>query len=234
MPRSNMSRSNMPRSKWLRAAPYGILSAACLILVLQASASRMLKIDERNIANPGLHSLPWQMGAWKASAEQSMPPTTEAYLKPDEYIMRDYMNDQGRAIGLFVAYFKSLQNSYGPHSPSVCLPGAGWLVSSSKIVNIPVAGRTEGIPVNSYTMEKSGERLLVLYWYQNDRDIWAQEFHAKLRLLPDLVRYHRSDVSLVRLITPLRGPSSEEEFNNCVQFTQRMFPLLAERFASVH
>jgi EpsI family protein len=195
----------------------------------------MLKIDERNTPIPGCHNLPWQLGKWTAFAEQSMAPTTEAYLKPDEYILRDYANQQeGTTINLFVAYFKSLQNTYGPHSPSVCLPGSGWLVSSSNIVNMSVPGRPDDIPVNKYTMEKSSERLLVLYWYQNDRDIWAQEFHAKLRLLPDLLRYRRSDVSLVRLITPIRGSSPEDEFNNCLHFTQRMFPLLAERFASVH
>jgi EpsI family protein len=225
----------MVRSRSSSMARYGLLAAACLILVLQASASRMLKIDEQNITVPGLHSLPWQMGSWKASGEQSIGPATEAYLKPDEYILRDYADPQaGAAINLFVAYFKSLQNTYGPHSPSVCLPGAGWLVTSSKIVNIGVPGRPDAIPVNEFTMEKSGERILVLYWYQNDRNVWAQEFQAKLRLLPDLIRYRRSDVSLVRLITPVRGVSADNELSNCLRFTQRVFPLIAERFATVH
>jgi EpsI family protein len=213
---------------------FGVLAAACLILVFQAGASRMLKIDERSMSVPGLHSLPGQLGPWKASADQSMDSATEAYLKPDEYILRDYVDQQtGARVNLFVAYFKSLQNTYGPHSPSVCLPGAGWLVSSSKIVNIPVPEWSNAIPVNEYTMEKTGERLMVLYWYQNNRDVWAEEFHAKLRLLPDLIRYRRSDVSLVRLIAPMRG-STDEELNNCLRFTHRVFPLLAERFASVH
>jgi hypothetical protein len=83
-------------------------------------------------------------------------------------------------------------------------------------------------------MDKGNQRILVLYWYQNDRDIWAQEFHAKLRLLPDLLRYHRSDVSLVRLITPLESSLAETELSSCIRFTREMFPPLAERFASVH
>jgi EpsI family protein len=214
---------------------YGLLAACCLILVLQASASRLLKINEHSIGVPGLHSLAWQLGSWKASGEQSMGPETEAYLKPDEYIIRDYNDAQaGSSIGLFVAYFKSLQNVYGPHSPSICLPGAGWLITSSKVVKVGVPGRAEPIPVNQFTMEKSNERILVLYWYQNDRDIWAQEFHAKLRLLPDLLRYHRSDVSLVRLITPMHTASPENEMSSCLRFMQDLFPMLEDRFASVH
>jgi len=64
--------------------------------------------------------------------------------------------------------------------------------------------------------------------------VWAQEFHAKLRLLPDLIRYRRSDVSLVRLITSIPGTTSDHELDNCLRFTGQMFPLLAERFASIH
>jgi EpsI family protein len=236
MAKSNMSTSDRSKSKWFGPARIGLFAAACLILVFQASASRMLKIDEQKIGIPGLHDIPWQVGPWKASAEQSIGPEVTAYLKPDEYILRDYVDDQpgGGTIDLFVAYFKSLQNVYGPHSPRICLPGSGWLVSSSKTVNIPVPGRPGGIPANQFTMEKSNQRILVLYWYQNDRDVWAEEYHAKLRLLPDLIRYRRSDVSLVRLIAPISGASPDKELASCAQFTERVFPLLAAHFASVH
>lgn len=224
----------MPKSKWFSSARFVLFVGAALILVFQASASRVLKIDERKIGLPGLHEVPWDIGTWKASGEQSMDPDAVALLKPDEYILRDYANvSSGRPIGVFVAYFKSLQNVYGPHSPRICLPGSGWLITSSKTANIAVPNRAEAIPVNEYTMEKGEERILVLYWYQNDRDVWAEEFHAKLRLLPDLIRYRRSDVSLVRLVTPLDGSTPEKELAHCTKFTQDLFPLLAQRFGTV-
>ena len=225
----------MFRSKLVAWSRYGLFAAACSILVLQAGLSRMLKIDEQTIGVPGLHGLPWQVGQWTATSEQSIGAETEAYLKPDEYILRDYVDGQGGPpVNLFVAYFKSLQSKYGPHSPRICLPGSGWLVSSSKVANIAVPGRPETIPVNQFTMEKSNDRILVLYWYQNDRNVWAQEITAKLRLLPDLLRYRRSDVSLVRLVIPIRGSEPNEGLAAGVQFTQRVFPLLAEHFASLH
>lgn len=223
----------MPKSTKLALQRYGILVAACLILALQASGSRMLKIDEEKIGNPGLHSLPWQLGTWKTTAEDSIGADVTAYLKPDEYILRNYVDESNQTpINLFVAYFKSLQNSYGPHSPSICLPGSGWLVNSSTVMNIPVPGRSEGIPANVFTMEKGNAQILVVYWYQNDRNVWAREFQAKLRLLPDLIRYRRSDVSLVRLVMPVRN-SPKAELAEAIKFTERAFPLLTERFASV-
>lgn len=224
----------MPKSKFFSPARLGLFAAACFILVFQASASRMLRIDETKIGIPGLHDIPWDISNWSAAGEQSMDPATVAYLKPDEYILRDYANTKnGSTIGVFVAYFKSLQNVYGPHSPRICLPGSGWLIKSSKLVTIAVPGRAEGIPVNQFTMEKGGQQILVLYWYQNDRDAWAEEYHAKLRLLPDLIRYHRSDVSLVRLIMPIGVSSEDTAMAQCRQFTKDIFPMLAKHFASV-
>lgn len=226
----------MPKYPTLASLRLPLLLAGCLILVLQAGASRLLKVDEEKISLPGLHELPWHLDHWQASNEMSIGAEVEAYLKPDEYILRDYVDTRnGSTVNLFVAYFKSLQNSYGPHSPRICLPGSGWLVSASKITNITVPGGPTGdtIPVNRYTMEKGNQRILVLYWYQNDRDVWAEEYHAKLRMLPDLIRYRRSDISLVRVITPLNTGSGATELKNVIQFTHDMFPQLAKHFASV-
>lgn len=224
----------MRKSNWLVSTRVLLVAAGCLILVLQASASRMLKIDETKIGIPGLHQLPWDIGGWTAQSDQSIGADVEAYLKPDEYILRDYTSVQRNAqVNLFVAYFKSLQNTYGPHSPRICLPGAGWLVTNSKIANITVPGRADAIPVNEYTMEKANQRILVLYWYQNDRNVWAEEYRGKLRLLPDLIKYRRSDVSLVRVIASMKGLNSDTELANCLQFTKTVFPLLNQRFESV-
>jgi EpsI family protein len=204
---------------------------ASLILLGQAVALHFLSITERNLPIPPLRNLPAQMGGWRLSSEQALEPEVEAYLKPDSYVLRNYDNRTANAsINLFVAYFKSLQNSYGPHSPKVCLPGSGWLVRSSSIRPLPVPGRAEGIPVNEYVMEKGNDKILVLYWYQNDRNIWAEEFKAKLTLLPDLIRYKRSDVSLVRLVAPLRGDDSTQEMANSQAFARLIFPSLVGSF----
>jgi EpsI family protein len=207
----------------------------CLILVGQAVASRRLDVTERDLPVPQLHSLPSSIGGWHADGEQTLPPAEASALKPDEYIMRDYATDDGASpVNLFVAYFKSVQNAYGPHSPRICLPGSGWLVRSSKIRTLTLKGQSKGFPVKEYVMEKGPNRIFVLYWYQNNRNIWAEEYWEKFRLLPDLLRYRRSDVSLVRLITPLSGPTSEKELAHCLNFTNQAFPLLTERLASVN
>jgi len=209
--------------------PKGAFVAAGLLLAIQAVGIHQLSLPERDLPLPPLQQLPVQVGSWGLSEEQTLEPSVMQVLKPDNYVLRDYADpSRGNPVNLFVAYFKSLQKAYGPHSPQVCLPGSGWLVHSLRIRPLTVPGRAEGIPVNEYVLEKNNQRILVLYWYQNDRNVWAEEFRAKLTMLPDLIRYRRSDVSLVRLVTPLETADGSEELNRCQEFARLIFPSLVE------
>ncbi len=202
------------------------------ILGAQMAASYALAVSERPAAKLGLELLPAKIGRWDLAAEHPLEEEVVAYLRPDDYIQRDYVT-AGEAVpmNLFVAYFKSLQNEYGPHSPRACLPGSGWLVHDWRIVNLPVAGKPEGIPVNKYWLEKNGQSILVVYWYQNDRRAWAEEYEFKLHLLPDLLRFHKSDVSLVRIVTPVANDASlDEPFKNASEFASTVYAQLLERF----
>jgi EpsI family protein len=215
----------------LRSALKVWLLPAVLILAAQGAALHVLSIPEKNLVIPKLDSLPGQLGAWKNVSEQALEPGVQAYLRPDSYILRDYQNPvSGSAVNVFVAYFKSLQSGYGPHSPAVCLPGSGWLVRERDIINLSVPGREGGIGVNKFVLEKADQHILVLYWYQNDRNVWAQEFQGKIRLLPDLIKYQRSDVSLVRLVQPLRSGDASQALPELKQFTNLLFPALSEDF----
>jgi len=218
----------------IRSALKVWLLPAVLILAAQGAVLHVLSIPEKNIAIPQLDNVPAQLGGWKAISEESLDPGVQEYLKPDSYILRNYANaSNASAVNVFVAYFKSLQSGYGPHSPSVCLPGSGWLVRERNIINISVPGRSADIPVNKFVLERGGQHILVLYWYQNDRNVWAEEFQGKIRLLPDLIRYKRSDVSLVRLVQPMPGADSTQALTECKQFAKLIFPALADDFRRV-
>lgn len=209
-----------------------LVLALTVILCLQIAASYAVVLGDRPLPAPGLHLIPAQVGNWALTSEDALEPDITAYLRPDDYILRTYKNgNRADSVSLFVAYFKSLQNSYGPHSPRVCLPGSGWLTHSWDIVNMSVPGRPEGVPVNQYVLEKNTQRILVLYWYQNDRRVWAEEFQLKLRLLPDLIRFRRSDVSLVRIVTPVaQGANIEVPLQQATEFARAIFPPLVDRF----
>jgi len=219
----------------IRAIPGGCFVAVCAILSLQTIVSQRLSLPERSLPAPSLEQIPFAFGSWQARGEDNLDRETMAALKPDRYILRNYTDSEsGTVMNLFVAYFKSLQTAYGPHSPRICLPGAGWQVQSSRVGEVRDAGSAQAIPVNEYFVENARNRILVLYWYQNDRTAWAEEFRVKLRLLPDLIRYRRSDASLVRLITPVRGKSPEQELMQCREFARMMYPGLSNIFQAAN
>lgn len=218
-----------------RKSPTVVVMVLILTVILSAqiAGSYVLTIAERPLQNPGLQELPAQIGTWALTEEQPLEPEVAAYLRPDDYIQRGYLSKEpDSSVSLFVAYFKSLQNSYGPHSPRACLPGSGWLVHLWQVVGMPVPDSRAMVPINEYVLEKNGQKILVLYWYQNGRRVWAEEFQVKLHLLPDLLREHRSDVSLVRIVTTLSaGTTVDAALRQTMSFAHNLYPLLVQRFA---
>src|SRR5712691_2582112 len=74
------------------SAMKGLFLPVSLILLGQAAASRMLSVQEREVPTPELRRVPLQIGSWKAGAEQTLERNVAEYLKPDDYIIRDYVN----------------------------------------------------------------------------------------------------------------------------------------------
>lgn len=215
----------------IRSALKVWLLPVALILGAQGAALHVLSLPEQNLIVPNLENIPSALGQWRTVSEDALEQDVQDYLRPDSYILRDYGNTaNGASMNLFVAWFKSLQSGYGPHSPAVCLPGSGWLVREQSILNLAVPGRPTPIPVNKFLLEKSSQHILVLYWYQNDRNVWAQEIRGKLRLLPDLIKYKRSDVSLVRLVEPIQGDGVDATLKQSEQFAKVLFPVLSNTF----
>ena len=217
----------------IRSIAGGLLIPVALILAVQTAAPHYVSIHETEFIPPALHEIPYDVGPWHARGDQTLDKDVTEYLRPDEYVLRNYVHEtSGTTVNLFLAYFKSLKNAWGPHSPSICLPGAGWLIQSFTQPSLDVPEPSKSLPVNKFILEKSGEEILVLYWYQNNRRIWADESEGKFRLLRDVVRYRRSDISLVRLVMPLRKGDTDAQYAKAVNFAQTVFPMLVDKFAA--
>jgi hypothetical protein len=102
-------------------------------------------------------------------------------------------------VNLFVAWFQSQRGGRTqPHSPKVCLPGAGWTAEDSGEIQIQTPA--ESIPANRLVASNLGQRAVVLYWYQTPRRVLAGEWESKFWLIPDALRDHRTDTALVRVV----------------------------------
>lgn len=173
-----------------------------------------------------LSSLPQHIDGWTGT-DEALDQQTLDILGPGEFLLRQYQYSipsttpsQSRSepqsesqseswINLWIAYFPTQRTGDTIHSPNHCLPGAGWIPTVRERVEI---ARPDGsrFPANRYVISKSGERQLVLYWFQAHGREVASEYWAKYYLVADSIRMNRSDGALVRLMTPMLNRESRD------------------------
>jgi EpsI family protein len=194
-----------------------------VILLCMAGLAPVLTPPEKVAESRPLHDIPTVIGNWKILQEGVVDAETEALLKADDTLSRSYVNTSDNQIAeLFVAFFKTQRAGAAPHSPKVCLPGAGWTPMESSVIPISIPGMGKSISVNRYVVARGDEKSLVLYWYQTPKRVIANEYAAKFYTIVDGVRYHRSDTSLVRIIVPVMSTEAAAQAT-AVQFAQTIF-----------
>ena len=160
---------------------------------------------------PPLSSFQRDIGGWKMIRELELDSQTETFLKADDTLSRAYVGSDG-LLTLFVAFFQSQRGGVTPHSPKICLPGAGWTPEEASIISVSVPGEAHPIPVNRYIVRHGEARSLVLYWYATAHHAMADEYAAKLYLMYEGLRYRRSDEAVFRVIVPISaGEHSAEQ-----------------------
>ena len=127
-------------------------------------------------------------------------------LSPDDYIVSNYVRPETQdVVNLYVAYFADQAKGKAPHSPEVCIPGAGWEIATieSRKMKSPLAGGGT-IDLKRAIVQKGKTRQLVYFWFrERDRDI-SDEYTSKFFVLWDSLVRHRSDGALIRLTTLIR------------------------------
>ena len=182
--------------------PVRILSA---VLALQAVAYyAVASRSERIPVAAPLAAFPRSLGKWTKSRDFPIEKDAQEVLRADDTLNRLYTGPGGNAAAfLFVAFFKTQRYGQSPHSPKNCLPGAGWQPIEDRVIPLAVPGREAPLSINAYVISHGDQQSVVLYWYQSHGRVVARELEAKLRLVADAIRYHRSDTALVRIMVPV-------------------------------
>ena len=170
-------------------------------------------------------AFPTRIGEWQGRVS-SLDFATEQFLKVDDYILADYNRPDGRPVNFYVAYYASQRKNESPHSPIVCLPGGGWLITRLESKNLV----SDGIdyPFNRVIIQNGSARDLVYYWFQERGRIIADEYSAKWYLLTDSIAQNRSDGALVRLTTQIINEPEENADRRLQSFMRAALPRLPE------
>lgn len=195
----------------LLVEPSRALAAAAIITALAAAAwqvspgGRTITPDRNTFA-----TFPERLGDWTVGRNRPMDPKVADILKADDY-RSAILSREGASVDLFVAWFSD-QTSSGAHSPEICLPSAGWEFEYIKRQDIgPKLGLSETFMANLMVIQYGEQRMMGLYWFeQNGRRI-AWDAGSKFTLLWDGTIHGRRDGGIVRLLTPIGPGDSDTE-----------------------
>jgi EpsI family protein len=206
----------------LRNKYFRVLSIVVIVqTALFYSASRG---EGTPLARP-LSEMPRALGNWAMTSQGGVSAEEEAVLRADDLVSRSYKAPSGAEAGLFIAYFKTQRAGAAPHSPKNCLPGAGFQPVESGTIDVPVKDKT--ININRYVVSNGDIEDVVLYWYQSQGRVIADEFAAKFYLIADSIRRHRSDTSLVRVVVQAAPGHREQATQAGVEFVQAAYPVVS-------
>lgn len=184
---------------------------------------------EARVARQPLREFPSEVGGWRQlRPDARFDAATEAVLRADEYIQRDYQapDGGGRTASLYVGYYATQRTGATYHSPLNCLPGSGWTMSEPDTVRItPDGGSAPAFDANRFMIQNGNDRELLIYWYQGRGRAVASEYWDKVYTVLDSTRRRRSDGAMVRVLVPVKG-TEQEAFETARAFAARIAPEL--------
>jgi len=199
------------------------------VLLVHAGVFYGFSREENPPPHRALSDFPDVVGTWEKYQEGVVEEAVQEVLQADDTLVRFYRDEAtGRAASLYIAYFRTQRTGVNPHSPKLCLPGAGWAPTETEIVPLVAPGRQDPVRINRYVIAKGDEESVVLYWYQGRGRVMANEYFARAYLVADSIRWNRSDTSLVRIIVPVIGGDRDKATETATEFAQSIFPHLSE------
>lgn len=197
-----------------------------LLVVGGAVVNLWERAGEAHVERRQLGEFPQALGAWRQSGvDARFDAATEAVLRADDYLAREYATADGQAASFYVGYYATQRNGATYHSPLNCLPGAGWTLREPSVIRITPAGGGEPFEANRYVVENGNDRQLLLYWYQGRGRVVASEYWGKIFTVLDSVKRRRSDGAMVRVMVPV-GADEARALRTAIDLAAQAAPVL--------
>jgi EpsI family protein len=203
-----------------------------LLLVVSGFFLRSISHGEETSLRKSFADFPLHVDRWSGK-ELGFEAKVLQVLKVDDYMMRQYSNEQELPLSLYVGYYKSMRQGATYHSPKNCLPGSGWyFVKTGKIPLHTEYNNGEEVYINRFIIQKGLDKQLVLYWYQDRGRIITSEYWAKIYMVFDAITRHRTDGAFVRITVPFLQDEEERALAQGKLFAEKIFPILHEHLPS--
>lgn len=207
---------------------------ACFILLIPTYLlsfriqSAVQRVEGRSLA---LTSFPADLGAWHGASSSTLDARSQDVLQLDEYIRRDYRNEDGRSIFLYVGYWKkqSGEHQAAKHSPLMCFPANGITISHPEERTLPGTTLVSGsnlVPVSRLLAKDRQQTSVYYYWFFSGNESYRDESSALFHIIHQTIFYGRSDGGIIEMSAPVGEPVDSPEQQGKAEATVREFAAL--------
>lgn len=184
------------------------------------------RAGEAHVSRLPLKEFPAQLGPWRQlGADARFDQATEAVLRADDYLSRNYGRPDGSVASFYIGYYATQRNGATYHSPLNCLPGSGWTMSDPATIKISPANGGPAFEANRYIIRNGNDNELLIYWYQGRGRAIASEYWGKVYTVLDSMRRNRSDGAMVRVMVPV-GKSESDALRAATDLAAQATPSL--------
>jgi EpsI family protein len=162
---------------------------------------------------------------WKLEEIMKLDPNIIDSLELDDFLNQNYTNGNS-TVSLYLGYYMTSKKVGAAHSPLVCFPGQGWLVSDKTEASMQIGDQT--IHYSSIVVSKGQIKSLVVYWFQAGDKTSSGTFFQKVNLLLAKFYHSREDNAFVRVSISMNGRSKQESFQEIKHFIRAFYPKLLE------
>jgi EpsI family protein len=146
-------------------------------------------------------------------------------LELDDYV-NHYLSNGRETVSLYIGYYLTSKKVGAAHSPQVCFPGQGWVLSDSENKSLKIGG--EKINLTTMVASLGPRKELLIYWFQAYDLTSPETFLQKLNTLWSKFRNGRTDNAFVRVMVPLNDNSMETAYVTGVKFIEAFYPRFLE------
>ena len=123
---------------------------------------------------------------------------------------------------LYIGYYLTSKNVGAAHSPLVCFPGQGWLLTDFEEKSLDTT--IGNINLMTIVASTPQNKQLLIYWFQAFEQTSPGTFMQKINLIRSRLINGREDNAFVRVTVPLDKKSVDQAYAIGADFIRAFYP----------
>ncbi len=174
-----------------------------------------------NVKKVQLYEVLSNIKGWEKSKSIPLEPKIVATLKLDDYINVNYFRGD-ELVSLYVGYYYSTGKIGASHSPLVCFPGQGWVLSDRKAKTIYV--ESNAINLEKMVATKGDRKELLIYWFQAYDKTSHGTFMQKVNNFLIKLKGNTNHNAFVRVSVPIKNSDFDVAYQTGVDYISAFYP----------